>query len=58
MNPSVREIIDLNIRRYRELLRMEADPSKRQLISDLLTEEEANLERHLTQLKAPGSRTD
>jgi hypothetical protein len=43
MSPSVRVIIELNIRHYRELLRTETDPSKRQTIVQLLAEEEAKL---------------
>jgi hypothetical protein len=45
MSPSVRMIIELNIRRYRELLETETDPSKRQTIEQLLAEEEAKLAR-------------
>jgi hypothetical protein len=49
MNPSVRTIIDLNIRRYRELLKKETDPTKRQTIAMLLVEEEAKLAKLLTE---------
>lgn len=43
MNPSVRTIIELNIKHYRTLLNTETDPSKRQTIARLLAEEEARL---------------
>jgi hypothetical protein len=36
-------IIELNIRHFRQLLKTEADPSKRQTIAKLLAEEEAKL---------------
>jgi hypothetical protein len=43
MDSSERTIIGLNIRRYRELLKTETDPVKRQTIATLLAEEEAKL---------------
>jgi len=43
MSPSVRMIIELNIRHYREILKTETDPSKRRTIVQLLAEEEAKL---------------
>ena len=49
MSPSVRMIIELNIKHYRDLLKTETDASKRQTISKLLAEEEAKLAKLLTQ---------
>jgi hypothetical protein len=43
MSIAARTIIELNIKRYRELLNTETDPSKRQTIAKLLAEEEARL---------------
>ncbi|SDT56833.1 hypothetical protein SAMN05444158_7111 [Bradyrhizobium canariense] len=43
MSASARMIMELNIRHYRGLLRTETDTSKRQIISKLLAEEEAQL---------------
>jgi hypothetical protein len=43
MQPSLRTILELNITRYRELLRTETDLTKRQTIVMLLAEEEAKL---------------
>lgn len=43
MNTSAREIVELNIRHYRNLLKAETDPKKRQTIAQLLAEEEATL---------------
>jgi hypothetical protein len=43
MSPSVRMIIELNIRHYRELLKTERDLSKRRTIEQLLAKEEAKL---------------
>jgi hypothetical protein len=43
MSPSVRMIIDLNIKHYQELLKSEADAAKRATIAQLLAEEEAKL---------------
>ena len=43
MSTSARTIIELNIRHYRDLLKSETDPSKRQTILQLLAEEEAKL---------------
>jgi hypothetical protein len=43
MNPSVRVIIELNIKHYRELLKSETDTVKRRTVADLLAEEEAKL---------------
>ncbi len=45
MSPSVRTIIELNIRHYREMLKSEMAPSKRQMVEKLLAEEEAKLAR-------------
>jgi hypothetical protein len=45
MNPSVRTIIELNIKRFRELLETETDRTKRHTITRLLAEEEAKLAR-------------
>jgi hypothetical protein len=43
MSPSVRTIIELNIRRYRHILETETAPSKRRTIIQLLAEEVAKL---------------
>lgn len=43
MSPSVRMIIELNIKHYRELLKSETDAAKRATIIQLLAEEEAKL---------------
>ena len=43
LGPSPRTIIELNIRHYRDLLKVETDPVKRQTIGKLLAEEEAKL---------------
>jgi hypothetical protein len=43
MCPSGRTIIELNITRYRELLKYETEPTKRHTIATLLAEEEAKL---------------
>ena len=43
MSVAARTIIELNIKNYRELLKTESDPSKRQTIAKLLAEEEARL---------------
>jgi hypothetical protein len=43
MNASARMIMELNIKHYRELLKNETDASKRQVISKLLSEEQAQL---------------
>jgi hypothetical protein len=43
VSPSARMIIELNIRHFRQLLKTETDPSKRQTIVKLLAEEEAKL---------------
>jgi hypothetical protein len=51
MSPSVRMIVELNIRHYRDLLESEQDPSKRRVISQLLVEEEEKL---TAQAKAAG----
>jgi hypothetical protein len=48
MNASARMIMELNIKHYRELLKTETDASKRQVISKLLSEEEAQLAKLLT----------
>jgi hypothetical protein len=42
-NTSPRTIIELNVKYYRDLLKREMDPSKRQIIEKLLAEEEAKL---------------
>jgi hypothetical protein len=47
--PSARTIIELNIAHYRNLLKNEADSSKRQIIVKLLAEEEAQLAKILKQ---------
>jgi hypothetical protein len=49
VSPSVRMIIELNIKHYGGLLKTETDASKRQTISRLLSEEEAKLAKLLTQ---------
>jgi hypothetical protein len=49
VSPSVRMIIELNIKHYGDLLKTETDASKRQTISRLLSEEEAKLAKLLTQ---------
>jgi hypothetical protein len=43
MNASARIIMELNIKHYRGLLKTETDASKRQIISKLLSQEEAKL---------------
>jgi hypothetical protein len=43
MNPSVRMIVEINIKYYRELLKTELDLAKRRTIAQLLAEEEAKL---------------
>ncbi len=43
MSPSVRAIIELNIKHYRDLLKTETDSSKRETIAKLLAEEEVKL---------------
>ena len=43
MNTSARMIMELNIKHYQELLKTETDASKRQVISKLLSEEQAQL---------------
>jgi hypothetical protein len=47
VSPSVRMIIELNIKHYRNLLKTETDASKRQTVSQLLSEEEAKLAKLL-----------
>ena len=49
MSGSVRMIIGLNIKHYGNLLKTETDASKRQTVSQLLSEEEAKLAKLLTQ---------
>lgn len=44
-----RIIIELNIKRYRELLKTETDASKRKTIAMLLAEEEAKLAKFPTE---------
>jgi hypothetical protein len=46
---SARTIIELNIAHYRNLLKNEADASKREIIAKLLAEEEAKLAKILDQ---------
>jgi hypothetical protein len=48
MNASARIIMELNIKHYRGLLKTETDASKRQIISKLLSQEEAQLAELLT----------
>jgi hypothetical protein len=48
MNTSARTIMELNIRHYLGLLKTETDESKRQVISKLLSREEARLAELLT----------
>ena len=48
MSVAARTIIELNIKHYRDLLRTQTDPSKRQVIAKLLAEEEAKLAKLLT----------
>ena len=43
MTIEIRTIIDLNVRRYRDLLKSETDPVKRRTITNLLAEEEVML---------------
>ncbi len=43
MGTSAREIAELNIRYYRDLLKTETNPKKRETITQLLAEEEAKL---------------
>jgi hypothetical protein len=47
--PAARTIIELNIAYYRNLLKDEANASKRQTIAKLLAEEEAKLAKLLAQ---------
>ena len=47
MNPSVRLIIELNIRHFQNLLRSETDPDKRETVERLLAEEQEKLARLL-----------
>jgi hypothetical protein len=49
MTPRARRIAELNIERYRELLKSETDASKRQTIAKLLAEEEAKLAKLLAE---------
>ena len=49
MSPRARRIVELNIERYRELLKTETDPSKLRTIAKLLAEEEAKLAKLLTE---------
>jgi hypothetical protein len=43
MSPSVRMIIELNIKHYRDILKTERDLAKRRTVVRLLAEEEAKL---------------
>ena len=43
MSPSVRMIIELNIKHFRKLLESETDAVKRRTVAQLLAEEEAKL---------------
>jgi len=43
VSPSARTIIELNIKHFRELLKVETVSAKRQMIVKLLAEEEAKL---------------
>jgi hypothetical protein len=43
LGPSARTIIELNIKHYRDLLKLETNPARRQTIGKLLAEEEAKL---------------
>jgi hypothetical protein len=43
MNPSIRMIIDLNVKHYLELFKTEPDARKREAIMKLLAEEEQKL---------------
>ena len=54
MAPRARRIVELNIERFRELLKSETDLSKRQTITKLLAEEEAKLAK----LRAEGNDAD
>jgi hypothetical protein len=54
MAPRVQRIIELNIERFRELLKSETDLFKRQTIVKLLAEEEAKLAK----LRAEGNEAD
>ena len=47
--PSARTIMELNIARYRNLLKEETNASKRKIIVKLLAEEEARLAKLLAQ---------
>jgi hypothetical protein len=51
MSSSVRTIIELNIKHYRELLKSETDTLKRRTIGQLLAEEEAKLAKLVDQPK-------
>jgi len=55
MIPSVRMIVDLNIRHYRDLLKSETDPAKRRTITNLLAEEEVKLARFISISENPRS---
>ena len=54
MTPRARRIVELNIERFRELLKSETDLSKRKTIAKLLAEEEAKLAK----LRAEGNDAD
>jgi hypothetical protein len=43
MSPTLRTVIELNIKRYRKLLETETNDTKRETITRLLAEEEAKL---------------
>jgi hypothetical protein len=45
VSSSARTIVELNIGHFRQLLKTETDPAKRQVITKLLAEEEATLAR-------------
>jgi hypothetical protein len=56
MSSSVRMIIELNIRHYREILTNETDPPKRRTIEQLLAEEEAKLAKLCSKEENRGDR--
>jgi hypothetical protein len=47
MSPSIRTILELNIKHFQDLLKTETDASKRRIITQLLAEEEAKLAKLL-----------
>lgn len=57
MGPSIREIAELNIHRYRDLLKSVTDLTKRRTITNLLAEEEAKIARLQNEQQSPHGRS-